>query len=80
MIPASRVKTVNDVYMDVKEVMLLTGMAKSKCYELIRQFNEKLQAQGIYTIRGRVNRKFCYEQLGIADELPAPSRGRKSTR
>jgi len=70
-------KTARDMYMFVEDVMNLTGLAKSKSYEIIRQLNGELDAKGIYTVPGRVSRKYFYQRFGFTDDLPV-KRGRKA--
>ena len=73
---AANVNTARDMYVFVDDIMALTGLAKSKSYDIIRQLNEELEAQGIYTIQGRVSRKYFYQRFGFAEEQPE-KRGKK---
>ena len=50
-------------YLYAKDVAVLLNVGMSKAYELIAQTNEKLKAEGKYTIPGRVPRKLFMEQL-----------------
>lgn len=70
--------TAHEMYVFVDDVMDLTGLAKSKCYAIIRQLNKELEAKGVYTVQGRVSRKYFYQRFGFADELPLKQRGHKS--
>lgn len=50
------------IYMRVEEVAQALGVSIDTAYKVIRAMNEKLAKDGWITIRGRVDRKFFYEQ------------------
>ena len=53
------------IMMKVDEVAALLQVKKGKAYDLIREWNEELQAKGKLTIRGRVNREFFRQKTSI---------------
>lgn len=48
-------------YVDVKEVTEALGISEGKAYQIIRQLNKQLKAEGYITIAGRCSRKY-FEQ------------------
>lgn len=56
-------------YVDVAEVMALTGAKKVKAYELIKKCNIELAEKGCLTISGRCPRAFVLKKLGLDDSL-----------
>ena len=50
------------IYMRVDEVAQALGVSNDTAYKVIREMNAKLAQDGWITIRGRVDRKFFYEQ------------------
>lgn len=51
-------------FLDVNEVMKITGKKRSKSYEIIRTLNKELEAKGKITIQGIVPRKYFFERIG----------------
>lgn len=76
---ALKVNTAHEMYVFVDDVMALTGLAKSKCYAIIRELNGELSNKGYYTVQGRVSRKYFLQRFGLEDS-PAVKRGRKTAR
>lgn len=58
-------KTEEPIMMKVDEVAELLQVKKGKAYDLIREWNEELQAKGKLTIRGRINREFFRQKTSI---------------
>lgn len=56
------------IYMRVDEVAQALGVSKDTAYKVIREMNAKLAQDGWITIRGRVDRKFFYEQYYAANQ------------
>ena len=51
------------IFMRAKEVAEVLGTTERHGYKVIEQLNEKLQAKGWPTMRGRIDRKFFYDNL-----------------
>lgn len=52
------------VYLNVCDVMEITGKRQSKSYSIIRQLNRELENQGYYIIQGKVPKKYFFERIG----------------
>ncbi|MDI9461716.1 MAG: transcriptional regulator [Saccharofermentanales bacterium] len=52
---------------DVKEVMKITKTAESTAYQLMRKLNEEMRAKGYITLRGKIERTYLLERLGIPE-------------
>lgn len=44
-----------DRFYSVEDVMSILGVGKSKAYQIMKQFNQELEAEGYYTVSGRVS-------------------------
>ncbi len=58
-------------FYDLKDIMNVTGVGKSKAYEIIRELNEqfKVEHKGAFTIQGKVPIWYFNEKyLGIKKE------------
>jgi hypothetical protein len=51
--------------LDVRDVMTLLGVSKSRAYMVMRKCNEKLAKKGKMTLKGRVNKQFLLEEFNI---------------
>ncbi|MGL5258509.1 MAG: transcriptional regulator [Lachnospiraceae bacterium] len=51
------------VYVTVKEVSELLGVAESTAYKIMRQLNHELESNNYITIAGRVSRKYLMERV-----------------
>ena len=51
------------IFMDVGEVAAEMGVSVPYAYKLIRQLNEEMKTKGCVTVRGKVDRKYFYEQF-----------------
>lgn len=71
--------TARDMFYFVDDVMQLLGLSKSKSYKIIRELNLELQGQGVYTIDGRVNRRYFDQRFGLADKGAEPKRRSRAT-
>lgn len=49
-------------YLDVNDVMSITGVKQSKAYQIIRKLNVELTEKGYIVIAGQVSKKFFYEK------------------
>lgn len=47
-----------DRFYSVEDVMSILGVGKSKAYGIMRQFNQELEAEGYYTVTGRVSKGY----------------------
>lgn len=50
-------------FLDVHNVMEITGLSSSSAYIVIKQFNEELQKKGYLTIRAKVISTYFYERF-----------------
>ncbi|GLI57773.1 hypothetical protein PM10SUCC1_32870 [Propionigenium maris DSM 9537] len=41
----------------------------SKAYNIIREVNQEMEAEGYLVIKGRVNREYLFGRLGISKEV-----------
>ena len=53
----------SEIYMRVDEVASELGVSESYAYKLIKKFNAELKKTGCCVMRGRIDRKFFYEQF-----------------
>jgi len=53
----------------VNEVADICQVKMSKAYSIIRQINDEMEAKGYLVIKGRVNREYLFERLGIYKEI-----------
>ena len=51
------------MYVGVKEVMRTLDVSRNKAYNIIRQLNEELKAQGYVIIAGKCSRKYFNEKF-----------------
>jgi excisionase family DNA binding protein len=51
------------IFMRADEVASVLGVSKPYAYKLIQKLNVKLAKTGCYTMPGRIDRKFFYEQF-----------------
>lgn len=56
--------TEDKYFLDVEDVMRITGRKETKSYSIIQQLNEELKAKGKITIQGKVPRKYFFERIG----------------
>jgi hypothetical protein len=52
-----------------EQVAAICKIKIAKAYQIIRELNEELKAKGFITIRGRLNKDYLYERLGIKEEM-----------
>lgn len=52
----------------VKEVAKLCNVGNGKAYKIIRELNKEMKEKGFLTIRGRINKFYLFERLGIKGE------------
>ena len=47
-----------DKFYSVEDVMSILGVGKSKAYQVMKKFNDELEAEGYFTVSGRVSRGY----------------------
>lgn len=52
-------------FLTAEEVAKLCKVKMTKAYKVMKEVNEEMKEKGYMIIRGRVNRKFLYEKLGL---------------
>ena len=52
----------NTSFMRVEEVAQELGVSKSYAYKIVQRLNAELKEKGVFTISGRVNRKYFMER------------------
>lgn len=50
-----------------EEVASICKVKISKAYQIIRVLNKELEKKGFLTLRGRVNREYLLERLGLKE-------------
>jgi hypothetical protein len=58
----------NKALLNVTDVMSLLDIKKDRAYFIMRKCNSKLEKMGKLTLKGRVNKRFLLEELGISEE------------
>lgn len=53
------------MFYSYKDIMELLSYSKTKSYEIIKELNKKLEAEGKRTERGRVLKSFFEKEYGI---------------
>lgn len=71
--------TAKDMFYFVDDVMAILSLSRSKSYKIIKELNTELQGQGVYTIDGRVNRRYFEQRFGFADKGPEPKKRGRAT-
>jgi hypothetical protein len=60
---------VNDsIMITAKEIAELLQCSVSKGYAIINQCNEELKAMGKLTLRGKTNRRYFMQKVGVTNE------------
>ena len=72
--PAHRVHNPSVMY--VRDVMAALGVGMQKAYQIIRQINAELNAEGYITINGRVSEARFYEKIYTGKGGPGPRMGK----
>lgn len=52
-----------DLFMRVDEVADVMGVSNSYAYKIIRRFNKELKKTGCVTMKGRIDRKYFYDNF-----------------
>lgn len=59
----------NNSFIFVQEVADELGISKSYAYKIIQKLNKELDEKGVFTISGRVNRKYFMERFGYSEKI-----------
>lgn len=54
-------------FLTADEVSIICKIKKQKAYKIIKEINDEMGKKGFIIIRGRVNRKFFNEKMGLID-------------
>lgn len=54
-------------FLTADDISIICKIKKAKAYRIIKEINEEMERKGYIIIRGRVNRRFFNEKLGIQD-------------
>ena len=57
--------TVQDYYINAKQVQAICGVSETKSYLIIKELNDELKEQGFITIRGKVLRSYFNKRIGV---------------
>ena len=55
-------------FLTVEEVSAICKVKQKKAYNIMKEINDEMKKKGYIVIRGRVNRKFFNEKLGISEK------------
>ncbi len=55
----------NNPYINIKELMEITGCGYTKCWSVIKKINDELAEQGYITFPGKAPRKYVLRRLGL---------------
>ncbi len=55
-------------YLDVEDVMAITGYKIGKSYQIMRELNKELKKQNIVTYNGKVDKRYFFERLGLLQD------------
>lgn len=55
-------------FLTVEEVSTICKVKKKKAYSIMKEINDEMKKKGYIVIRGRVNRTFFNEKLGISEK------------
>ncbi|MCL2856162.1 MAG: hypothetical protein FWE19_00360 [Oscillospiraceae bacterium] len=65
-------------YYFVRDVMAIMEIKERKAYDIIRQFNKELEAEGVYTVPGRIKKSYFHYRTDI--QIPEACKKRKPAR
>ena len=57
-----------DLFYTYEDVCEILSISRNKAYEIIRELNKELQAQGYMTFSGRVSKKYFNEKFYCIEE------------
>lgn len=66
-----------DKFYSVEDVMSILGVGKSKAYQVMKKFNDELEAEGYFTVSGRVSKSyFDSRMMYVPGGTPPRRKGR----
>lgn len=68
---AKKVRTAEDLFYRVEDVMRLLGYSRSKSYKVIAQLNRELKEKGYCTCDGRISRRYFDRRFGLEEPAGA---------
>lgn len=71
-----RVKTVNEMFYHVEDVMTMLGYSRSHSYKIIADLNAELKAKGFCTRDGKISRRYFDQRYGLVE--PEAKAGRRA--
>lgn len=58
-----------DLFYTYEDVCEILSVSRNKAYEIIRELNKELQAQGYMTFSGRVSKKYFNEKFYCSEKI-----------
>lgn len=55
-------------FLSATDISNLIGCSESYAYNVIRQLNEEMKANNYIVFRGKINAKYFYQRVGLANE------------
>lgn len=55
-------------FLGANDIAEILGCSASYAYNVIRQLNEEMKEKNYITVRGKINAKYFYKRVGLADE------------
>ncbi len=55
-------------FLGANDIAEILGCSESYAYNIIRQLNAEMQENNYITVRGKVNAKYFYKRVGLADD------------
>ena len=56
------------MFLNAKDIMEIFGVSRASAYRTINELNESLENKGYRTIKGKIPRKFLFENYYINDK------------
>lgn len=60
------------LYYRVTEIMDLMECSDSTAYRVIKELNTELNAKGIITLSGKINKKYFHQRYDVPEKLELP--------
>lgn len=55
-------------FLGANDIAKILGCSASCAYNVIRQLNAEMKEKNYITVRGKINAKYFYKRVGLADE------------
>lgn len=55
-------------FLGANDIAEILGCSVSYAYNVIRQLNAEMKEKNYITVRGKINAKYFYKRVGLADE------------